>query len=331
MNDKKLITYKFDLIREINKYRNSHGVRSLKSDYEIDREAQYLADRLSQSGHRYRIKSLDETVYQTEMYLSPTDLAQILYNENADYNYESDFPEPSNFTRMVWKSSDLIGIGICRGSDKKYTFVIKYFPTGNNFGEFRHNVFPFGTKYSQAFYVKKDHKNLSDKKQQKTVSNKTPTATKPSPTEINEFYKDALDKHNYYRRVHHVGPLTINNSLCRIAESYSRILAYSIRSLVHSKNKYNREPIGENLYYCKGKEPTGSHVTSNWYEEIQEHDFNSEWGNVNTGHFTQVVWKGTKEVGFGVTKNENGQYFVVANYFPAGNVIGTYKENVLVP
>lgn len=331
MNDKKLITYKFDLIREINKYRNSHGVRSLKSDYEIDREAQYLADRLSQSGHRYRIKSLDETVYQTEMYLSPTDLAQILYNENADYNYESDFPEPSNFTRMVWKSSDLIGIGICRGSDKKYTFVIKYFPTGNNFGEFRHNVFPFGTKYSQAFYVKKDHKNLSDKKQQKTVSNKTSTATKPSPTEINEFYKDALDKHNYYRRVHHVGPLTINNSLCRIAESYSRILAYSIRSLVHSKNKYNREPIGENLYYCKGKEPTGSHVTSNWYEEIQEHDFNSEWGNVNTGHFTQVVWKGTKEVGFGVTKNENGQYFVVANYFPAGNVIGTYKENVLVP
>jgi len=322
MTDKKLISYKYDLIREINKYRNNHGVRSLKSDYEIDKEAQYLADRLSQTGHRYRIKSLDETVYQTEIYLSPTDLAQVLYNENADYNYESDFPEPSNFTRMVWKSSDLIGIGICRGSDKKYTFVIKYFPTGNNFGEFHHNVFPFGTKYSQAFYKKK-----------KTVNNKKPTLTpaKQSSFVINEFYKDALDKHNYYRRIHHVGPLTLNKSLCKIAESYSRILAYSIRSLVHSENKYNREPMGENLYYCMGKEPTGSHVTSNWYEEIQEHDFNSEWGNFNTGHFTQVVWKGTKEVGFGVTKNESGQYFVVANYFPAGNVIGTYKENVLVP
>jgi glioma pathogenesis-related protein 2 len=48
------------------------------------------------------------------------------------------------------------------------------------------------------------------------------------------------------------------------------------------------------------------------------------------GHFTQVVWKGSREIGVGRSFAEGGlRVFVVCNYYPAGNVIGRFKDNVL--
>ena len=49
------------------------------------------------------------------------------------------------------------------------------------------------------------------------------------------------------------------------------------------------------------------------------------------GHFTQVVWKGSKLFGVGKAKTRDGKWFVVANYFPAGNMQGTYAANVFGP
>lgn len=51
----------------------------------------------------------------------------------------------------------------------------------------------------------------------------------------------------------------------------------------------------------------------------------------NSGHFTQVVWKETKEVGFGKAKSSGGRVFVVGSYRPAGNMVGNYKDNVPAP
>ena len=59
-------------------------------------------------------------------------------------------------------------------------------------------------------------------------------------------------------------------------------------------------------------------------------------------HFTQLVWKNTKKVGFGLSKttekkNSNGYeyeelcYYVVTNYEPRGNMIGQFQEMVPRP
>ena len=64
--------------------------------------------------------------------------------------------------------------------------------------------------------------------------------------------------------------------------------------------------------------------------EIKNYNYSGDYSD-GTGHFTQVVWKDTKEVGFGKSKGQNGKIFVVANYYPAGNVIGYFKPNVLRP
>jgi len=44
----------------------------------------------------------------------------------------------------------------------------------------------------------------------------------------------------------------------------------------------------------------------------------------------QVVWKNTKQVGFGYAKNGDFS-IVVAHYSPAGNFQGDFKKNVLRP
>ena len=78
---------------------------------------------------------------------------------------------------------------------------------------------------------------------------------------------------------------------------------------------------------CKGKEATGEYATKCWYDEIKTHNFNGDFQN-ETGHFTQVIWKDSKEVGFGIAKNKGGYTYVVGNYLPAGNIIGRFKQNV---
>jgi hypothetical protein len=43
-----------------------------------------------------------------------------------------------------------------------------------------------------------------------------------------------------------------------------------------------------------------------------------------------VVWKDTKKVGISYAKSDKGAYFVVANYFPAGNIINKVSQNIQV-
>jgi len=49
-----------------------------------------------------------------------------------------------------------------------------------------------------------------------------------------------------------------------------------------------------------------------------------------TGHFTQIVWKNTTEMGIAMAKRD-GTCVVVACYHPRGNIVGQFTENVLKP
>jgi hypothetical protein len=46
------------------------------------------------------------------------------------------------------------------------------------------------------------------------------------------------------------------------------------------------------------------------------------------GHFTQVIWKESTELGIAKAKGKNGSTYIVANYNPGGNMMGDYKDNV---
>jgi len=70
-----------------------------------------------------------------------------------------------------------------------------------------------------------------------------------------------------------------------------------------------------------------------WYDESADYDYaagTSKNGGV-TGHFTQVVWQGTTELGCGISNCPSIGSFLVCNYGPAGNIRGRYTANVSLP
>lgn len=74
--------------------------------------------------------------------------------------------------------------------------------------------------------------------------------------------------------------------------------------------------------------PNGA-ATQAWYDEIKDYDWENPGFSMDTGHFTQVVWKGTTKVGFGYAQSQSGDEYVVAEYDPPGNYEGEYEDNVL--
>ena len=143
----------------------------------------------------------------------------------------------------------------------------------------------------------------------------------------NDFQQNALDAHNKYRKKHHVGNLVLSKDLCNIAQKYAESLARS-GNFAHSSNTYNGNPLGENLFACYGMKITGKTMTDDWYNEINDYNFNRPGFTSGTGHFTQVVWKGSKQVGFGYAQARDGYYYGVANYYPAGNYMNEFEDNV---
>ena len=144
-----------------------------------------------------------------------------------------------------------------------------------------------------------------------------------------------LEAHNKYRKQHHAGPLKINKELTTIAQKYAELLAAK-NIFEHSHAKFHGKPMGENLYAnivsdiskCDVNEIV--EATKFWYNEVLKYNFNKPGFSFSTGHFTQVVWKSTKEVGFGVAYSvERRECYIVANYYPAGNYQGKFTQNVL--
>lgn len=123
-------------------------------------------------------------------------------------------------------------------------------------------------------------------------------------TGYTDFEIDCLKAHNEYRNKHGVPSLKLNKRLCRYAEEWARVIA-ARGVLAHRSNS----EYGENIFcvwsssvlangvVC-GREPV-----DNWYGEVDKHVFGKEPSTLKTGHFTQVVWKDSRELGVGVGSN----------------------------
>lgn len=70
------------------------------------------------------------------------------------------------------------------------------------------------------------------------------------------------------------------------------------------------------------------------YSEVCQYDFDNPSFKQNTGHFTQVDWADTTDIGVGVAfgTNKNGMdcVYLVGRYKPAGNieVAGEFQKNI---
>ncbi|XP_032289836.1 Golgi-associated plant pathogenesis-related protein 1 isoform X1 [Drosophila virilis] len=139
-----------------------------------------------------------------------------------------------------------------------------------------------------------------------------------TPTKA-DFENDVLKLHNEYREKHGCPSLTLDSGLSAECKTYAEEIAGK-DSMIHSTG-----PYGENLCYTTSDPTT---CVKMWYDEIKDYDFDKPKYSPATGHFTQVIWKASKELGVGQAKSATGKNYVVARYKPAGNVEGMFKENV---
>jgi len=78
------------------------------------------------------------------------------------------------------------------------------------------------------------------------------------------------------------------------------------------------------LVLCLGKVATQS-----WYDEMKFYNYGRPGFSSQTGHFTQVIWKGSTKLGVGIGfSSDKRKVYVVANYSPPGNYQGQFPQNV---
>jgi uncharacterized protein YkwD len=142
-----------------------------------------------------------------------------------------------------------------------------------------------------------------------------------------DWQKQQLDEHNLLRAKHCSPALTWNAELAAGAQAWAERCEFE-----HSAGG---GAYGENLF--AGTNTTAIEAVDGWYSEIANYDFAAPGSSQGTGHFTQLVWKSSAQLGCGMARCTNifptfgGAWFYVCRYAPPGNMNGAdeYRQNVL--
>lgn len=140
-----------------------------------------------------------------------------------------------------------------------------------------------------------------------------------------------INSHNKWRSTVKTAPITWSNDLASSAQNYADILREKQHcQMVHSHTK----DIGENLFWASpvmysdgtsALQPvTATQVVDSWGGESKDYNYQTNTckkGKI-CGHYTQVVWRDTTQVGCAKTVCSDNSQVWVCQYSPAGNVVG---------
>ncbi|MFZ9395278.1 MAG: CAP family protein [Erythrobacter sp.] len=141
----------------------------------------------------------------------------------------------------------------------------------------------------------------------------------------NRFAAELLDAHNAEREEFGAPPLRWSPKLARAAQGWAETLAAEGR-MRHASND-ERGGAGENLWMGSAGAYPARFMVGAFVEERQHFragtfphiSATGKWRDV--GHYTQVVWPGTRELGCAIARNRSDD-FLVCRYWPAGNTYG---------
>lgn len=326
-----------DVHKGINQYRSKHGVKTLKLSKEMNKYAKEWARKLAaedKMSHRPDGK-YGENVYcvssnSKTFKIKGDEVVDKWYSEVKNHVFgeepKGSLLKSGHLTQMLWKDTKQLGVGKARSAAGTKIFVVANFdPQGNWMGQFATQVPPVGGFPKSALKEKALPSKVA-------VSRKSSSSSSSSSDSSDEedFAEDCLKAHNNYRKKHGVPPLKLSKDLSKFAENWAKKIAKKNMMEHRDPNEY-----GENIYSAWSSNPNhkikGDEAVESWYSEIKDYTFGREPSDLRAGHFTQVLWKGSKELGLGVARSSTGKIFVVANYNPAGNMVGSFDKNVPKP
>jgi len=151
--------------------------------------------------------------------------------------------------------------------------------------------------------------------------------------------KKIVNSHNELRAKHFTSPLKYSKKLEKSSKKWAKHLGVEEGcKMIHSHNGEGENIFWQSALIHKSKKSTDTKWTISrsskkvdastpvkaWYSEIEFYDYekNSCKPNEMCGHYTQVVWKSTKEVGCAAYQCGDKSQVWVCQYHPAGNIVG---------
>ena len=137
------------------------------------------------------------------------------------------------------------------------------------------------------------------------------------------FAERLLIAHNLERDRVHVPRLQWSAKLAQQAQAWADTLARSNRF----EHAHDRTGAGENLWMGSARAYSAEQMIGGFVEEARYFrtgrfpNVSSTGSWVDVGHYTQLIWRGTQQVGCAVGQGREND-ILVCRYFPAGNVIG---------
>lgn len=322
------------VLSSVNDYREKHGVAKLKMSKELSKYAKEWAKKLAadeKMSHRPESK-YGENVFclssnTTNFDVKPNEVVDKWYSEVKDHKFgeepKGSMLKSGHFSQLVWKDTKQMGVGKARSAAGTKVFVVANFdPQGNWMGQFADQVPPVGGFPKSATSGKTSIFNRTRKSSSSSESE--------SSSDEEDFAEDCLKAHNNYRKKHGVPPLKLSKKLNKVAKEWAETIAKK-NVLQHRPNSQ----YGENLYCYYSPDPKfnikGDEAVKSWYSEVKDFKYGMEPSDLRAGHFTQVVWADSKELGVARVKSKSGKTYVVANYHPPGNFVGSFGTKVPRP
>ncbi|MBI5496197.1 MAG: hypothetical protein HY904_14335 [Deltaproteobacteria bacterium] len=120
-----------------------------------------------------------------------------------------------------------------------------------------------------------------------------------------------------------LGTLTWSETAAAVAQGWANQLAADCSQLAHNPA---RGDLGENAAWTSDPTSTATAVVEMWAGEAACYDLAANACScAQCGHYTQLVWRTTTEVGCGTARCTRGAMagrFWVCNYDPPGNYLG---------
>ena len=155
-------------------------------------------------------------------------------------------------------------------------------------------------------------------------------------------FSGILASHNQVRSKFQLYPLTWSHSLAQYAQQWVDHLAHTQNcEMIHRPNyqgEYDSERFlqkyGENLFWASAEQRENGvkklqifspkDIVEAWAEEENYYDYNSNRCQTGKqcGHFTQMVWHESRQVGCAKAICPDKSQIWACNYHPRGNYIG---------